>query len=307
MKRIILLSFFISFTGECLAQESFKKSFWINPNPISRTSGDIYLMKDTTVKYENMDQKSKEEINKLYPIGSKLTVTEELVINDKKVTVSREITIDQNFLNTTSIGKSENVTLNHCIKSSVIFEGDKVYINGYLQKDANGNYLSNGIFYYKLKNRQTIKLYFGEFNVSALTLPIKYRFKGKDGLKEDFSASINGNILFGYSIGRTSFFYQEKVGNKSNTLKLTGGLLLGASTVTLNSSNTSKAAVPVVEDVEIVKGLATIGYGVSFSYNKINLGVFSGYDYAIGEEASKWNYNKKPWLGIAVGYSLFNF
>jgi hypothetical protein len=140
-----------------------------------------------------------------------------------------------------------------------------------------------------------------------LTLPIKYRFKGKDGLKEDFSASINGNILFGYSIGRTSFFYQEKVGNKSNTLKLTCGLLLGASTVTLNSSNTSKAAVPIVEDVEIVKGLATIGYGVSFSYNKINLGVFSGYDYAIGEEASKWNYNKKPWLGIAVGYLLFNF
>jgi len=60
------------------------------------------------------------------------------------------------------------------------------------------------------------------------------------------------------------------------------------------------------EDVKITKGLASIGFGLAYSYNKINIGGFVGWDYAIGLDSEKWNYNKQPWIGIAIGYSLFN-
>ena len=97
------------------------------------------------------------------------------------------------------------------------------------------------------------------------------------------------------------------MGNRSNTWKITGGLLFGASTVVLNQSNTSNDAFPLDKDSNITKGLGSIGIGVGFAFNKINFGVFAGSDYAIGDDSEKWNYNKKPWLGIAIGYSLLNF
>ena len=85
------------------------------------------------------------------------------------------------------------------------------------------------------------------------------------------------------------------------------GLLSGASTVTLNSSNTSSPITPLGEDVELTKGLVSLGAGFAYSYNKINIGGFLGYDFAIGEDASKWNYNKRLWIGFAIGYSLLSF
>ncbi|WP_281225459.1 hypothetical protein [Flavobacterium aquiphilum] len=306
MKKIILFLLIISFSAG-QAQESFKKKYWITQSKIKVKGEDVvYLMKDSIIKFGKMDQQKKDEILRQYSIGSKVTLSQEILTGEKKVIAVREVVVNQSFVDSISARIPQKVSLTHCINSSVLFEEDKVYINGYLKRDTTGKYLNQSIYYYKLKNRQCIRLWFDEYTVSALVIPVKYRFKGH-GLSEEFSTTINGNVLLGYSMGQSSFFYQEKIGNKSNTWKVTGGLILGASSVILNSNNTSKADVPLGPDVEIVKGLASVGVGASFSYNKINFGLFSGWDYAIGDDAQKWNYNKKPWLGVAIGYSLFNF
>ncbi|WP_281989730.1 hypothetical protein [Aquimarina aggregata] len=44
-----------------------------------------------------------------------------------------------------------------------------------------------------------------------------------------------------------------------------------------------------------------------YAYNKINLGVFVGWDKIVGANRDNWLYNDKAWLGVALGYDLFKF
>lgn len=307
MKKFLLFISFIVITGQSWCQESFKKKYFI-PHQIKMNGGQyIMLKKDTLTKYKDLSLAEQNAIKEKFASGEKtVSITKEEIVDGKKVTITQNVAVNENFYQTLSKNKTENATTNFD-QAFVKFTEDKVIINPYLEIDKDGNYKRIGIYYYQLRNRQSITLDFKEWTVSALIIPIKYRFKGKEGLQEEFSTAFNGNIILGHSWGSTSFLYQDKVDNKSNTWKFTLSALFGASTVTLNNSNTSKAPIPIEEDKEIIKGLGTLGAGGTFVYNKINIGIFYGYDYAIGSDASKWNYNKKPWLGLAIGYSLLNF
>lgn len=289
-------------------QESFKKVYNI-PNEIYYPdSSTIKLKKVIKTKFKDLSKKERDSIVKKYPLGSKLSYEIERNVLGEKVKVSETITIDSLFYQKQIIEKKENVT-RFGIKGFVKFEKSKLTVNPYLIKDKDGDFGKRDVYYYELKNRQTIKLNFNEWTVSALTIPFKYRFKDKDSnVSEEFTTDFNANLFIGRTFfGKTSFFHRKDVGNISNTYKLTGGLLLGASTVTLNESNTSAATLPLDSDTEIIKGLGTVGLGLTFSYNKINLGGFIGWDYSVGDDAGKWNYNKEPWIGFALGYSLFKF
>ena len=190
------------------------------------------------------------------------------------------------------------------MKAFVKFPDDKnhIIINPFLSKKDT----INSTYYIKLKNRQKEWLPFTEFTVSSLTIPLKYRFREKSkDISEEFTSAFNLNFFLGYSYGNTSFMFRDKVGNKSNTWKISGGLIFGASTLKLNSSNTSSADKPIESGNTIDQGLFSFGLGTTYSFNKLNFGVFYGWDYSLGEASDKWNYNGFPWLGIGVGYSLF--
>lgn len=299
MKNLIIIILLL-FGIKSFGQESFKKKYSIQV----QFGENIHLLKDTIVMYNNMNKKEKEEKEKIYEGIDFIEINTDEMINGKKVTIIKSIKVDSIFKTRLSTIRKIKVT-DQKIKGFVKFEDDgKIIINRYLKKDSVGNYTRYPLHYYQLENRQSINLCFQEFTVSALTLPFKYRMKGKNNaLKEDFNTAINGNVFIGYSFAKTSFFYQEKVGNKSNTWKITPGLLLGASSVVLDKNNTNLSNSPIIDDSKFTKGLGSIAFGLTFSFNKINFGAFYGSDYA----SSKWNYNKKPWLGIAIGYSILNF
>lgn len=301
MKKILISVLVFFATTNLFAQESFKKCFWIP------AFDSVFLLSNSVIKFKDLTTTEQEGIRLKYQSTPFINLTEEIVVGSKKVLITRNIPTDEKFLQT--ITKDTVLQICHSgFKGFVKFEEDgKLWVNKYLRKNASGNYTRFPNYYFQLKNRETVSLRFKEFSVSALVIPIKYRFKGKNGLQEEFSATPSTNIFAGRSWGKSSFFHQEKVGNKTNTWKITGGFLFGASSVSLDTSNTSLAAKPLGKDVELTKGLVNIGFGLAYSYNKINLGAFYGFDYALGAEAFKWNYNKKPWIGIAIGYSLFNF
>jgi hypothetical protein len=198
----------------------------------------------------------------------------------------------------------------------VKFVEDKIWVNPLLTSD----FEDEGVFYYKLSNRQTLRFRFREWSASAFTLPLKFRFggtksftgtTGTDSTKtfsEDFTTAINLNLFIGHTLfGRASYHYREKVDNITTTERIMFGALIGASTVTLDKNNTSAARRPLTGDTKIVKGLLTAGVGLTYSINKLNAGLFGGVDWSIGSSASLWNYNRRPWVGLAVGYSLFPF
>jgi hypothetical protein len=306
MKKLTLLMVLLSFALQNWAQETFKKEYKI-PTKITLKGCDvIYLKKDSVVWYKNLTASEKQLLIDEYAKVRKVALAKEISFGDDKVTLTKDVNVDAAFYDGLSKTRTTNVTAPHYkIRGFVKFDENKVIVNPDLILNDTG-YVNNSNYYFKLKNRQSISLAFSEWNVSALTLPLKYRLKGHN-FSEEFSTNTNGNVFIGRSWGSTSFFHQDKVGNKSNTWKVTAGMLLGASSVTLNSSNTSTAAAPIIDDVEIIKGLGSLGLGFGFTFNKINLGTFLGVDYAVGRDAGKWNYNRKPWLGFAVGYSLLSF
>lgn len=305
MRQLLLFASICVCCTTTFGQESFKKKYVI-PGWIKFAKNDIvFLVKDTLYNFKNLPDSLKDKIRQDYKSGQNVTVAKELTIGAEKRTVVQQIIVDEDFYNSISQSIPKIVdTTKTPFKGFVKFEDNKVIVNPYLRKE-NGKFSERDIYYFKMKNRQTIRLSFTEFTVSTLTIPIKYRFKSGE-IPEDFSTAFNANFFLGYSWGTSSFFHQEKVDNKSNTQKLTAGLLLGASVTEINASNTKHAKEPLIGDVKYNKGLASIGLGATYSLNKINVGMFYGWDYAIGESSEKWNYNKKPWLGVAVGYSLFN-
>ncbi len=302
MKNLLYLMSFLCF-ATLSGQESFKKAYHVPEKITLKFNKEIFLKEEKKIMFDEMSPDEKAKITKKYPLGSEIEIEKEEVIDGTKVTLHEKIKIDESFYKKQFIKKSVPVTFEGTKKSSVKFVENKLIANPFLtEKDS--AYIRD-IYSYELENRQTIKLRFNEFTVSGLIIPIKYRFRDKsENIPEEFTVTANANLFLGFSMGKTSFHYREKVDNLSNTWKFTLGMFIGASSIKLNSSNTATSAAPLTS--EITKGAASTGVGLCFSFNKINLGAFYGYDYAFGDDSEKWDYNKKPWIGIAVGYSIFN-
>ncbi|MEJ5104501.1 hypothetical protein [Chryseobacterium sp. MYb328] len=293
MKKYLILLVLLGVVAS--AQESFKRVYHI---PASK--GEILLKKDVSVKFDKWSKGELDSIKQIYVPESMIKISEQISINSVLQTVTREIKVDTAFYKTLTVKRSEIAKCGFW--GYVKFDDNKIIANkNSCKKDEKDN-----IYYYQLKNRDQLSLYFIEGTVSAFTVPIKYRFKQPNVSEEFSSASLNANLFGGISFGMSSFFYRDKVGSVTNNHKLTLGTFVGSSVVELNSNNTSASVDPLPNDRKIIKGLASIGLGIAYSYNKVNFAGFLGWDYAIGDEAEKWNYNKKPWIGIAIGYSLFN-
>ncbi|GGC91905.1 hypothetical protein GCM10011508_18880 [Flavobacterium lutivivi] len=302
--RTKLLLFAILFFGKTIAQESFKKTYHVPSKYIFENGDELVLMKEEKVMFKDLTKEEQETIRKKYPIGTKIRTEREDVIDGKKVIVLEEIVVDESFYEKQSLKKNVPVDITCSIDANVKLVENKLFINPALPSKK-AKIEKRELYSFEMKNRQTIKLRFNEFTVSGLIIPLKYRFRDESkNIAEEFSVSANANLFVGFSMGKTSFHYREKVDNLSNTWKFTFGGFLGASSIKLNAGNTSASTNPLTS--EQTKGAATFGLGIGFTLNKINLGSFMGMDYAFGDDASKWNYNKKPWLGVAIGYSLFN-
>ncbi len=295
MKTNLLLLFLLGWLGIAFGQENSSRLY-----VITATRNDLSLKQKKSVTYEKWSQKDIDSVKQVYKDSKVVKISEEVTFNGEKQTVMRDIIVDDNFYKSLTIIKE--VDADWDFFGYVKFDGNKVYVS---RKRFN-NKRGDDVYYFKLKNGDKLRLPFIDGTVSVFTIPFKYRFKQPNVSEEFSSASLNINVLAGVSFGRTTFMYRENVDCKTNNSKFTVGIFGGSSIVELTSSNTSAADEPLAEGVKITKGLASIGLGAAYSFNKISLGGFLGWDYAIGNDSEKWNYNKKPWIGIAIGYSLFN-
>jgi hypothetical protein len=308
----LLTAILLLFSFTVFGQETFRKAFKLKEAINLEGGAVINLKKEEQVKFKDLNQTEKDSIQKIYKLGETLNYTIERAIPPGKVQAYEKILIDSKFFENLKIKKVINVQQLPAKEGFVKFDEDKVWVN----PNLSGDFTNKGLYYYELKNRQSMNLEFSETTVSALTIPIKYRFKkesqdilaeSKD-ISEEFTTAVNVNLFVGKTFhGKTKFHYREKVGNITNTSKFTGGLLVGVSTVTLDRSNTSASNSPILDDSKITKGLSSLGIGGTYTFNKINFGLFYGWDFSIGDDSSKWNYNKRPWLGLAVGYSILPF
>ena len=174
--------------------------------------------------------------------------------------------------------------------------------------------------FYKLPDDHTAIFHFTEFTVTAITIPLKYRFQtDRDALdasdaeniteinikSEEFSTSVNLALFGGWTWGKTKFTHRKKIGNRTNTKKNTLGLFLGSSSVEVKATNTNITLAQPQGDREGTFGTISFGLGYVKSWNKISIGLFTGIDKGVGRVSEAWIYDGKPWLGVGVGYDLF--
>ncbi len=179
-------------------------------------------------------------------------------------------------------------------------EANKSFINPFwVVEDREGSNIErDAIYYYELHNRQSIDLSFQNFSVKILSVPLKVRF-GED--ETEFSSEANLGAFAGYSWGKTQFTHREKVGNTQIESWKTFGLLLGTEKLEFEFQDEND------ETVEVETAVISTGMGFTWTYEKFTAGLSGGFDFALGENSSDWEYHGRPWIGLAIGFSLLSF
>lgn len=118
------------------------------------------------------------------------------------------------------------------------------------------------------------------FTWGFLTLPIKARFANKNA-----SFTFEEKVNFGLSFG----LKWQHVGTTYSASNLLGGVSVG--NVKIDNDNSASAI--------------SFSIGYMYQYDKFQIGLFSGLDYVGQSPQTNWVYQGKPWLGFAIGVSLF--
>lgn len=315
----LFVIFFVSASGLSQERLSIRTNYKKIPRTILLDTLDFTKKSDYTLHIQKIT--SSTEI--LHKKGDSVAIEKDVIVNGIKtrVTTDYKVKLEKDIKRT----KKDTVDCAECPdktrKASVKLTGDKLYIN-YLLDGSNQQQMSitdssstksidrNESYFFKLKNRQTIRLKHNGWVISGLTIPLKYRFsterRGKE-ISDDFSASINLNAMISYSLlGQSKFTYLKNLDNSIRDLSWTLGGFVGVSTLTLNSSNTTSAGEDQIPSGEqLNKGLFSFGAGSSFNYNSFTIGFYYGYDFGLGQNTgSLWDYEGTPFIGLALGIDV---
>lgn len=116
------------------------------------------------------------------------------------------------------------------------------------------------------------------------TIPIKLRFKNESS-DFDFETGFTLGVNAGYE-------YSFRSRKEQAIAFLTG---FGVSTVEVSH----------LEGEPSTSGAFTPSLGVLYAYENFQVGLFLGKDFIGGSGGDSWGYNGKTWLGIGMGFTIF--
>jgi hypothetical protein len=130
---------------------------------------------------------------------------------------------------------------------------------------------------------------------NALVLPVKMRFGNKEERYFDFGKDITLSPSIGYKrhLGKDPF--------KERFLNIMVGF--GITSVSIDSAD----APGLLADGSSANFTAiTPSIGIMYEINKLQFGVFLGWDYLSRKGSRTWIYQGLPWLSIGLGLQIFN-
>ena len=125
-----------------------------------------------------------------------------------------------------------------------------------------------------------------KFTWGFLTLPVKMRFDNSKMGRFNFEQNLNFGLTFG---DKHQFVSTSDVSLNTLVGLDVVNVPLNNATATTSASSTTAVSTSI---------------GVMLQYDKFQMGVFLGTDFA-GAHANQFDYQGKPWLGFAIGVSLF--
>lgn len=140
------------------------------------------------------------------------------------------------------------------------------------------------------------KIYYGsrkDFSWGVMTLPIKARLG--DGGDRFFDVEENLNLGFTFGLR------QQLQGRKQQALNF----LLGISIARVRTDSISlKNNFPAPQSS--VSSALMFSAGTLFQHENFQVGFFTGIDNIMGALGRNWKFQGKPWIGFAIGVSLFS-
>ncbi len=132
----------------------------------------------------------------------------------------------------------------------------------------------------------------GSIVLGVLNFPFKFRpYK-----KTDFTGSFNFGVAIGY------------IRPRSDYRKFTWSLISGysISDIELSPVSVSKSQ-NTLDSINNFTALS-LSYGIMTEYNKIQIGLFVGFDFLNRETQAHygWEYQAKPWISVGFGYAIFS-
>ncbi len=322
----ILLLISLFYSQSSFSQESFKKRYNIKKVNLNLVKESYYKLSQPIEPNDLLKEKKEiaiaamrkkiEEVSnnyrnsfKAYDLEKKeVTITEkEAKKPDIEHCLMYKIEEEPDFYNNKCTDGKTNK-----LKGNLLFDEEKLYVNMWNFKYKNNDNPEKQckddkkVLFHTFKDGETKTLWSWQMTSTALTIPFKYRPKDgdNDAIPSTFSTSFNAGLFAGYSMGWTKFHHRKKVGNKTIENKVTLGAFLGAASEELSSKNTNGDNKFTDSQTESI-GLLSRGFGLLYSRNKINVGVFMGWDKGIGTSGKAWNHDGHLWLGAGLGYDIF--
>jgi hypothetical protein len=164
-------------------------------------------------------------------------------------------------------------------------------------KEFIGNWANDKEFIVDLKDfNSCCKLYYGkrfDFAWGVMTLPIKARLGNGDDRFFDVEENLNLGFTFGLR--------HQLPGVKEQALNY----LLGVSIARVRADSISLKNNFKAPQSSVASALMFSG-GVLYQYETFQIGIFVGFDNVMGELGRNWKFQSRPWIGFAVGVSLFS-
>jgi hypothetical protein len=136
------------------------------------------------------------------------------------------------------------------------------------------------------------------FALGIAVIPIKMRFGGGSANNNDKRHfSFESSVSLGFSVGINVKLDKSKFTARNNIAFLTG---ISLTSVPLDNFTTKGFLKSSTNNASITGHI-----GILYQIDNFQIGIFSGIDYLAGRIGEEWKYRNKPWIGLGIGFSIF--
>jgi hypothetical protein len=180
-------------------------------------------------------------------------------------------------------------------------EPDKVYLNPVPFLDSLNVHL-NQLAYIPLPVNEKVILTHLHTKWSAITIPFTIR----PAIRNRLNSQVTSELKIGTALSLNhdwEVFKNRRIDVKKNTYGFSAGLGFGLGRVTLDNGSTRLSENNYDNEEQGLVFFITPGIGLNIRGFKI-LG-FYGWDVGLTKNTRDWNYNKRPYIGVGLGFDFW--
>lgn len=153
-----------------------------------------------------------------------------------------------------------------------------------------------------LRLEDAFRVWDSHFDVDAITVPFKYRFRQGTTLPGGFVSNANVGLYAGWRMDVLThriMYTQSTCLSELTSVAYGFGVFSTVNPVTVNPWNTDYRLDVEYDGLGVNYGIAAIA-----AYQQMTVGLLLGFELLLDENARYWVFHNKPWIGVSLGLNL---